>query len=191
MNKFEIPENVLDLIGDKIYRHAKLYYNIPIKAEYFESIVSTSLECDWKPMNHNPNQDMETQIPNMLRPSLKAGVVKNGFLHFSSHRTTEHQTLQDKIDFLNSREYDSYLCLTRDKESNKIHKYKLVYFPKHLIDWNSIQWIDTYSKKGKHSGYHGTNPDGTVRAKIVFSMSHQVWIDIDMNLTTILKEYEY
>jgi len=191
MDKSVIPENALDLIGDKIGKHVELYHNIPIKAEYFESIVSTSLGCDWKPMNHNPNQDLETMITNMMKPSLKSGVIHNGVLTFSSHRTTEHPTLDDKIEFLNSREYDSYLCLTREKNSTKTHKYQLVYFPKQVIDWNSIEWIDTYNKKGKHTGYHGKNSDGSIRTKIVFSMSHQVWIDIDMNLTTILREYEY
>lgn len=186
-----MSETELDLIGEKISQLAKLAPGIPVQAGYFESIISQTLDCNWKPMNHNPNHDLETQICNMMKPSLKSGVEKNGFLEISSHRTTKYPTLQEKIEFLNSREYDSYLCLTRENKSKKTHKYKLVYFPKQIIDWNFIQWIDTYNKKGEHTGYHGTNAEGSVRAKIVFSMSDQVWIDIDMNLTTILREYEY
>lgn len=186
-----MSETELNLIGEKIGQHAELYPKIPVQAMYFESIVSQTLGCPWVPMNHNPNQDLETRIYDMMKPSLKSGFEKNGFLTISSHRLTTHHTLEDKIEFLNSREYDSYLCLTHIKNENKIHKYKMIYFPKQVIDWNSIQWIDTYNKKGEHNGYFGTNLDRSVRAKIIFSMSHQLWIDIDMNLITILKEYEY
>ena len=191
MNTNILSEDILNLIGYKISQHVDLYPKIPIKAEYFESIVSSSLGCDWDPNNHNPNQDLETQIHNMFKPSLKSGVIERGVLQLSSHRTTKYPTLQSKIGFLKSRDYDSYLCLSRDKNSNKTHKYKLVYFCNRLIDWNSMEWMDTFNKKGEHSGYCGTNQNGSVKSKIVFNMSHQVWIDIDMNLTTILREYEY
>jgi hypothetical protein len=186
-----LSENILNLIGNKISQHVELYPKIQIKAEYFESIVSSSLGCDWNPMNHNPNQDLETQVTNMKKPQLKSGVIKNGFLTLSSHRTTKHPSLKSKIEFLSSRDYDSYLCFSRDHNTKKTHKYKLVYFDKGVIDWNSMVWVDTYDKKGKHSGYYGTTPNGSVKSKIVFNMSHQVWIEINMSLTTILREYEY
>jgi len=191
MNTEILSEDDLDLIGDKISGHANLYHNIPIKAEYWESIVSSTLGVDWTPNNHNTNRDLVTPIQNMSKPSLKSGIIKKGFLIISSHRTTEHKTLDDKIQFLKSRDLDSYLCLSRTFKGKITHKYKLIYFNKNIIDWDSFLWVDTYNKKGEHSGYLGTNPTKTIIIKIHLSMSHQVWVEIDMNLVTILREYEY
>jgi hypothetical protein len=176
-------------LGDLLGLHSQVYPKLPVKAEQFESLFSSATESVWTPNNHNPNEDMITEVHSMIRPSLKSGVIKNGYLTISSHRTTSYKTLQEKLDFLSSRTYDSYVCLSR-RDGEKIHKYQLIYFPKNIINFNSLTWVDTYNKKGEKSGWEGINQDKSIEVKIVKSMSHQVWIKIDINLITVLAEYD-
>jgi hypothetical protein len=176
-------------LEDLIRLHSQLYPKLPVKAEQFESLFSSAIGSEWTPNNHNPNEDMITEVHSMTRPSLKSGVIKDGYLTISSHRTTSHKTLQEKLDFLNSRTYDSYVCLSRTDEE-KIHKYQLLYFPKNIINFNSLSWVDTYNKKGEKSGWVGIDQDKLIEVKIIKSMSHQVWIKIDINLITVLAKYD-
>jgi hypothetical protein len=177
-------------LGEKIQKHSELYPNLPLKAEQFESLFSEVFGTDWVPNNHNTNEDMTTVIEGMERPSLKSGPQKDGSVKISSHRTTTHKTLQEKIKFLDSRTYDSYVCLSRP-DKKKTHKYQLLYLPKSVIKFDSLIWIDTYNKKGISSGWKGKSSDNLIEVDIVKSMSDQVWIKINMKLLTVLAEYDF
>lgn len=185
-----LTQTQIEKLGLLIEQHAKLYPKLPVKAEQFESLFSVATESKWDPNNHNPNEDMITEIKGMLKPSLKSGTIEKNTLTISSHRTTKHKTLQDKIEFLKSRSYDSYVCLARPN-NDEPHHYNLIYFNKNVINYDSLNWVDTYSKEGSHSGWFGKNSDETIKVKIVKSMSHQVWITIDLDKTTILQEYDF
>ena len=51
-------EQALESIEDKIKQHHQLYPNIPVNAQYWESIASQSLNVvGWVVNNHNPNED--------------------------------------------------------------------------------------------------------------------------------------
>jgi hypothetical protein len=142
-----ITKTQITKLGNLIYEHSKLYPKISVKAEQFESLFSNAISSDWTPNNHNTNEDMITEIDGMKTPSLKSGVIKNRFLTISSHRTTTYKTLENKLDFLKNRTYDSYICLSRP-DKQKVHKYQLLYFSKSLINFDLLNWVDTYNKKG-------------------------------------------
>tara|TARA_B110000503_G_C6972079_1_gene339619 strand:+ start:61 stop:627 length:567 start_codon:yes stop_codon:yes gene_type:complete len=185
-----ISENKLDKLGKLIQSHIELYPKISVKAEQFESLFSVVTESDWNPNNHNPNEDMITEIKGIQKPSLKSGVIKNNILEISSHRTTTYKTLQDKIEFLKSRDYDSYICLARPNKDQQ-HNYNLIYFNKNVINYDSLNWVDTYGKNGSHSGWCGKNKDDTITVKIIKSMSDQVWIRLNINKVKILRKYDF
>jgi hypothetical protein len=55
------------------------------------------------------------------------------------------------------------------------------------LNWEPIIGIKARSK-GKQIGWKGEGLDGKLNVKIMFSMSNQLWIDVDMSLITIVKE---
>jgi hypothetical protein len=185
-----INETSLDNLDQGIRGHIQLYPKLSVKAEQFESLFAGAIGSDgWIPYNHNPGSDMDTEHVGMMKPSLKSGILHNGFLTISSHRTTKYKTLEEKIIFLRSVDNDSYVCLARPKES--LHNYKLIYFPKSVIDYTTLEWENIFNKKGEFSSWYGYNEDSTIKVKIVKSMSDQVWIDIHESLITILKEFNH
>jgi len=186
-----ITESQLIKFGELIRKHTELYPNLPVKAENFESLISSVIGCEWKPNNHNQNADIITEIDGLRRPSLKSGIIKNNTLTISSHRTTKYKTLQGKLNFLDNRTYDSYLCLSRPHESDIIHSYHLIYFEKNLINFNSLNWHETINKHNNHSGWEGHNDDKSIVVKIIKSMSDQVWITLNLNLVNTLMSYEF
>jgi len=184
-----ISKDKLNKFGELLQQHKTLYPELSLKAEQFEALFAIATNADWKPYNHNPGSDMSTTLEGMLKPSLKSGIMKNEYLTISSHRTTKYKTLEDKLNFLSNTDYDSYICLARP--DNKVHNYKLVYFPKSLINFNNLVWEETKTKKGEFNGWYATNENQTIKVSIVKSMSHQVWIDIHKSLITIIESYNY
>lgn len=184
-----IQKEALNRLGENIQKHISLYPKLSVKAEQFESLFACATGSDWKPYNHNPGSDMNTTIDKIRTPSLKSGVLKKGYLVISSHRTTKYRDLQEKINFLCSTDYDSYICLARP--NNKVHDYKLVYFTKSLIDFRNLNWSVTQDKKRNPSGWSACNNDGTIKVNIHKSMSDQVWIEIHESLITIIEQYQY
>lgn len=184
-----IQEEVINKLGNNIRKHIELYPKLSVKAEQFESLFACATGSDWTPYNHNPGSDMITSMEGMRKPSLKSGIIKDGFLTISSHRTTKFDTIDKKIDFLCNTDYDSYICLARPDK--KIHTYKLVYFTKSTIDFKNLTWSHTLDKKGKQSGWIATNENHSIRVRIIKNMSDQVWIDIHESLINILNSYNY
>lgn len=183
-----IDKKKLIYFGQLIKKHSELYPSLPLKAEQFESLFARVVQGQWNPNNHNTSEDMLTEVAGMKKPSLKSGIIRNGVLTISSHRTTKYKTLEDKIGFLESRTYDSYVCLSRPDE-DKPHKYNLIHFDKKIINYRSLDWSNTYNKKGDHSGWLGV--DKGIKVKIVKSMSDQVWINLDMDKVNVLSEYDF
>lgn len=184
-----LNQNSLERLSQGIINHIKLYPDLSVKAENFESLFASATNSVWYPYNHNPGSDMVTNLEGINNPSLKSGVLSKGFLKISSHRTTKFKKLQDKINFLNNVDCDSYICLARPQK--KTHNYRLIYFPKSVIDYSSLKWTETYKKNGEFTGWEGRNENNTIIVRIVSSMSDQVWIDIHESLFTILKNYNY
>lgn len=186
-------QDVLNSFEDKIQEHHKLYPDIPIKAEYWESIASQSLNVsDWIVNNHNPNADFETKFQGLLKPSLKSGKMKKNLLKFSSHRMSEFTELSDMIDFLDNRDYDSYLFLSRKKNKSFTHHYLIGYMSSKKWKYSELTWTPIFGvrerTKGKQQGWKGEGLGGKLTVTISFKMSNQLWVEIDTNLITIVKE---
>jgi hypothetical protein len=184
-------ESVLSSFESKIKKHHELYPNLEVKDVYWESIVADSFGVtDWKAHNHNPNGDLKIRINGLIEPSLKSGKIENNILKFSSHRMSKFTELDEMLNFLDTRTYDSYLFLARP-ESGDLN-YSVCYMPSKTWKYSELRWNPTFSqkgkKKGKQSGWYGVSNDGKIKCKIVFSMSSQLWVDVDMSLITLVKE---
>jgi hypothetical protein len=184
-------ESVLSSIESKIKSHHELYPKLEVKDVYWECIVADSFGVtDWTPHNHNPNGDLKIKVYGLNEPSLKSGKIENNILKFSSHRMSKFAELDEMLNFLDTRTYDSYLFLARP-ESGDLN-YFVCYMPSKILKYSELQWNPTFAqkgkKKGKQSGWYGVSKDGKIKCKIVFSMSSQLWVDVDMSLITLVKE---
>lgn len=184
-------EQVLQSFEDRIRKHHELYPTLYIKAEYWESIASSSLgSIGWVPNNHNPNEDLNTKHDGLKKPSLKSGVIKGDILNFSSHRMSKYNTLDEMIEFLDNRTYDSFLFLSRDEKIN--NKYLICYMSSKLWKYSEFNWKPKVGvrkgTKGNQTGWIGVSQDGSVSVQINFKMSNQLWVDVNLNLITIIKE---
>jgi hypothetical protein len=124
-----LTELTLESLEHKIMQHHQLYSKIPIKAEYWESIVCDvlNIEC-WIPNNHNINEDLNTNIFGLMKPSLKSGIMSEDTLTYSSHRMTRYSELIEMIHFLDNTTYDSHLFLARKNTKDHFH-YCICYMP--------------------------------------------------------------
>lgn len=188
-----LETSITDRIENKIKQHHQLYPQIPVRAEYWESIASDCLDVkDWVVNNHNPNADFKTKFDGLLEPSLKSGVVKDNILNFSSHRMSEFSELSEMTNFLDTRSYDSYLFLSRKNSESHKHHYLVGHMSAKKWKYSELEWepiIGVRGKsKGKQQGWKGHGLDGKLNVKIMFKMSNQLWIDVDMSLITIVKE---
>ena len=179
----------LEKFGKCIEQHIELYPKLSVKAEQFESLFAQSTNSNWTPYNHNPGCDMETNYDGLKKPSLKSGIIKDDYLKISSHRTTKFKTLDEKINFLNNTDYDSYVCLARP--DGKIHNYVLIHFSKSIINFKDLIWSENFDKKGNNKGWSAVNQNNTIKISIIKSMSDQVWIEIHKSLLNFIKEFNY
>jgi hypothetical protein len=186
-------EQALESIEDKIKQHHQLYPNIPVNAQYWESIASQSLNViGWVANNHNPNEDFNTEIKGLLNPSLKAGICNGDVLEFSSHRMSKFNELPQMINFLDSRDYDSYLFLSRKKNESFSHHYLVCYMESKKWKYSELIWTPIFGVRkntiGKQQGWKGEGLDGKLTVRINFKMSNQLWVEVDTSLITIVKE---
>jgi hypothetical protein len=186
-------EQVLESFEDKIKEHHQLYPNIPVNAQYWESIASQSLNVvGWVVNNHNPNEDFNTEIKGLLTPSLKAGIWNGDVLKFSSHRMSKFNELSQMVNFLDTRDYDSYLFLSRKKNKSFGYHYLVCYMKSKKWKYSELVWTPIFgvrkNTQGKQQGWKGEGLDGKLTVTINFKMSNQLWVEVDTNLITIVKE---
>jgi hypothetical protein len=186
-------EQVLESFEDKIKEHHQLYPNIPVNAQYWESIASQSLNVvGWVVNNHNPNEDFNTEIKGLLNPSLKAGIWNGDVLKFSSHRMSKFNKLSEMVNFLDTRDYDSYLFLSRKKNKSFGYHYLVCYMKSKKWKYSELVWTPIFgvrkNTQGKQQGWKGEGLDGKLTVTINFKMSNQLWVEVDTNLITIVKE---
>ena len=181
-----INEQTLNLIVDKIKSHHQLY-RFPVKAELWEDIFDQSingLDSNWNIGGHSSGADVICEKTG-IKIQNKGGEFnhKKSTVKWNGHRTTSHLTIQDKVDFISQKHYDVYAMLGRNKnEWNKgIKKYYLLTFDSSLIDYSKLNWVETFSKKGKLTGWVGTNENLPYSATISISMSGQLWTECDIN----------
>ena len=188
INNKEKLNQICNTIEDIIKAHHNIY-DLPVLAEYWENVLSRSLRAnginnDWTPdLNHAQGLDMI--IEDKLRVSCKSGQIlgrKQNVLKISGSRMTKHKTLQEKLDYLADKKEDVYMCLSRSKKDwNKgKRKYSFVVFPSDILQYSSMNWVDTFVTKGPNKGMlngHKASNEA-LDATISFSCSHQLWTKI-------------
>lgn len=171
-------------IKKKLKQYHKLY-RVPVKGEIWEDIydqvINNNVTSDWakKIGNHAVGADVVSNHDGIGYQN-KAGKInpKNGTITWSGARTTKHKTIDEKVNFISEKHCDKYIMLARnEKEWNRgIKKYYLLIFDSHLIDYSKLNWNE-YTSKNKNNveGWNGTNNEIQFSAKIIKSMSDQLW----------------
>jgi len=181
-----------DLVGEiavLAHKHHELY-EFPIKAELWENILAKSftacgLATDWAPDgNHTQGVDM-TIMETGERVSCKSGALSKNRQGqdqcvISGSRTTRYKTLKEKLEYFAKPKDDVYFLLARDREEwSSDKKYYIIAFPSMMLNYSEHDWFDTFSKRmgsSKHNGYCMSSD--VFDAKVVFSMSDQLWTTI-------------
>jgi hypothetical protein len=181
-----ITSLIIEKIEEKIKLHHKLY-RFPVKAEIWEDIFDQSINgmnSNWSVGGHSVGADVISEKYG-IRYQMKSGEInlKNNTIKWSGHRTTKHETIEEKINFISKNHYDKYVMLARNSNEWKrgIKKYYLITFDSSLIEYSKLEWNETFSKKGKLSGWVGKNKNLPYSAKISLSMSGQLWPESDIN----------
>ena len=149
----------------------------------------------WFPESHKVGADMTVSSLATRRISIKAGQIskigrgrtasdirEDHRLTYSSHRMTKHGELSDKINFLSTAHSDVTFCLS---PNIKYGKYYLVILDN--LDYASMTWSESYSKKGIHTGWAGEDPSqGVIKTRITKTMSSQLWIEMKLSSSRII-----
>lgn len=182
---FEVTPQFLTRLTELIKTHHKLY-RFPVKGEMWEDLFDTCINQDrdfWNAGNHDKKVDVVCESTGLTFQN-KAGSISNGELEWSGHRLTRFDTIEDKLSFLETSNPDYYVMLSRDKKewASGVRKYYFIIFKPEVIDYSKLQWSETKSRNGMVSGWSGVNPEVNYTAKIVKSMSDQLWTKASMDL---------
>ena len=123
------------------------------------------------------------------RISCKSGALSKDSVEWNGSRTGKYETLAEKLEFLSSDHDDYYFMLAKDKKNiiDKNFKYKVLIFPSSLCKVNELNWEEKFSRDGKLSGWKGT---GNFNAKIVLSMSGQLWTTLPLDMVEHIIEID-
>ena len=182
-------KDVVFYLKQLLANHHSLYSG-QCKAEYWEELCSKALiragfGSDWKPdFNHVTGEDQRTSTG--VRISNKGGKISKDKLTISGSRLTKHKTLEDKIAFISEQHDDYVFCLATDGDWDSSHPvYYFIVIDSRSLAYSKGEWVKSYAKqgsgKGKHNGWK-TTADIGFSSKIVMSMSHQLWTEIDSKL---------
>jgi hypothetical protein len=166
----KLTPRVLDEIQRRINMHHELYENITINSVYWEQILYKALcveynTVEWDVGSHKVGTDVVCEGINI---SCKGGTISGKRvprLKVSSHRTTRHKTLIEKLKYL-KLPHEDVICSLAPHNGG----YRLTIF--HPPDVDLFEWVD-YPKK-----WRGTDDSGNI-LDIVKSMSDQYWINLD------------
>ncbi len=196
-----ISENIINKITDKIEQHHKLY-RFPVKAELWEDIFDQVLngwDSSWDGGSHSTGADVVSEGKDKTRYQNKSGDVNlnKGTIKWNGSRTTSKKTIEEKIDFISQPHYDKYVMLGRNKKDWKqdIKRYYLLVFDASLIEYDKLNWVESFGKDGKVNGWKGdvvaqmekewpsmtSDKNLPYKASISKSMSDQLWTECDIN----------
>ena len=162
------------------------FSRFPLKGELWEERLSLGLAhaghpTDWEPDgNHKPGVDL-TIVGQEISFSCKSGKLKNGVLSISSYRTTKQKTLQEKLDYHDSKEakpFSHYAVLVRTADDKK---QICLIIEKDYINAKNLSWEMKLSTRGKNkgtpTGWSGSSK--SIDMKIQKAMSDQFWYYLD------------
>jgi hypothetical protein len=205
-----LNEKVLSTIDKKIKQYHELF-QFPFGGEHWENILADSLKengytVDWKPdKNHKSDYDMVIKLPNKdVNISCKSGILgaktviigksrpeKKERLRFSGHRTGRHNTIKEKIDFINNADYHYHLILAKeDKKNNINNKYRYILYcidKKDVFYGSPKEWECLDNNSG--CKYYNFLSD-KVNACIVEKMSGQLWTELDLDFFKEIYEFK-
>jgi hypothetical protein len=174
-----IDAHLLKTITDKIHKHHQLY-RFPLKAELWEDIFDQTINggsIRWKMGSHDVGADVVSK--DGTKYQLKGGMVdvSKDTIQWSGSRTTQHKTIEEKINFISHKHCDKYALLARNKREwdRGLQKYYLLMFDAYLIDYTKLNWIE------REEGWSGANVDLQYSAEIQKSMSHQLWTKVALS----------
>ncbi len=165
-----------------------LVFDQPLAGTYWEEILSKSFadighETTWTPNNsHKVGEDFK--ISNLIGSSIscKSGVFKHNKTHnlgkcveFSSSRTISHKTLEEKLEHLNSHNYDYHFMLSKHMKFDKT--YELLIIGSEMCKVLDLTW--EANKNGKKGDF--VSVSGPFKATITESMSGQLWITLPLD----------
>ena len=123
-------------------------------------------------------------LPTQESMSQKTGVIKGEYITFSSSRSTTYDELADKLAFFDNCNYSSFIFVA---SSDDKRDYTLFVVDAELLKVSSLPWELSYYKKkpnlGKVNGWSAHTED--IEAKIVNSMSGQLWMTFHKRLATV------
>lgn len=162
------------------------FSSFPLKGELWEERLKLAFEnagypTDWKPDgNHIPGVDFSL-IDQDISFSCKSGKLKNGVLTISSYRTTKYKTLNEKLDYHDSKlakPFSHYAVLVRDDDNKQQH---CLIIEKSYISAKTLTWKQNVGSRGKSVGKltGWTGSSDSVDMKIQKSMSDQFWYYLD------------
>jgi hypothetical protein len=166
----KLTPRVLDEIQRRINMHHELYENITVNSACWEHILYESLcveynSAEWEVGSHKVGTDVVCEGINI---SCKGGTISGKTvlrLKVSSHRTTQHKTLDAKLKYLKLPHEDVIFSLASYNGG-----YRLTVFRPPDVDL--FTWVE-HTKK-----WRGTDANGNI-LDIVKSMSDQYWMNLD------------
>lgn len=168
-----------------------MLYRLPAISEFLEELIAETLkenglENDWKPnRSHTVSKDLTLIDGHSF--SIKSGIYdpNTGKLKFSGSRLGKHETLDAMVDSIGNTHADYYICLAKNEEDWKVipekgedKVYYLFVFEADKLDYKG-EWGISESKRG---GFKYSMDKPGLHAKIVPSMSHQLWTTVDKSL---------
>lgn len=183
--------------------HHELYSNI-CKDVYLEELSSKAFKSigkgsDWKAdCSHEVGRD---QTVGEAKISNKSGMISiendNVTIKISGSRTSKYPTIEEKIDFLNKKNYDYILgCGTATGEKNNEEnllfdfprRYYLYVIDGAKINYSNLKWIENKDKKGNQKWQAiGKGIIADIQTK---STSNQLWLTLDKSFCDHFAELE-
>ena len=168
-----------------------MIYRLPAIGEYLEEMIAETLKDngipnDWKPQRTNsPSKDFTLDTGETV--SIKSGLynIKNGTLKFSGSRLGKHTNIDDMVKSIKDNHADYYVCVAKNESDwsptpgkHEDKTYYLFVFDSALLDYSGGIW----NKVDNDLGYKYVLDIPGMHAKIVSSMSHQLWTTVDISV---------
>lgn len=169
----------------------------PINGNYWECILTNSFRdanfnCVWygeKKNRHKPGTDITVSGLKHENISCKSGDIKyrskKQVLDISSYRTTKYQTIDKKLNYIDSGHEDIVYSLSSTYYYSR-KKYILTIFTP--PNFKQMVWKKVITKKNKVN-YISSKVNG-VCARINDTQSDQLWYTLDYNCPLILERHE-
>ncbi len=172
-----------DLLSEVMRKRLQLHHSlydsrckdVLLEENFHKALLSINITSLWKSGNHKVKYDIMTNGPHI---GINSGQIdfKSNTLTYSGSRLGSHDTIEKKIDFLetNKPHYTFFMAQKKKSDSyffcvleNSMITYKL--------DWQQREKVF----EAKSESY---------RFQIRESMSDQLWSEINLNLFSYIKE---